>query len=178
MIGWFGSTTQVCWRVKLAMAADILKNDIIACSNWRIKNVSSKYLKKSFKILFFVVSHARAVFPPLTPDNFVGWGVGKRLHVSVWCLATPYTLCFVNFLLMCVLCKMSKSLCASASKCNCEHVGLLMDSSLHSKATGLLHSRQQFLVKFLVRLIERDVYPIKTRDRNAQLVASNLSLWR
>lgn len=79
---------------------------------------------------------------------------------------------------MCVLCKMSKSLCASASKCNCEHVGLLMDSSLHSKATGLLHSRQQFLVKFLVRLIGRDVYPIKTRDRNAQLVASNLAINR
>lgn len=50
-------------------------------------------------------------------------------------------------------------------KCDCVYVGLVVDPSLHSEAAGLLHSRQQFLVKFLVRLVGRDVYPIKTADR-------------
>ena len=56
---------------------------------------------------------------------------------------------------------MSNSLCASASVT----VGLLVESSLHGEAAGLLHSRQQFLIEFLVRLVGRDVYPVKTRDR-------------
>jgi len=42
---------------------------------------------------------------------------------------------------------------------------LVGDPSLHGEAAGLLHSRQQFLIKFLVRLVGWDVYPVKTRDR-------------
>lgn len=57
------------------------------------------------------------------------------------------------------------------------YVGLVVDSSLHSEAAGLLHSCQQFLIKFVVRLIGRDVYPIKTGDREEEeLVASNMTL--
>lgn len=49
------------------------------------------------------------------------------------------------------------------------YVGSAVDSSLHSEAAGFLHSRQQFLVKFLVRLVGRDVYPVKTGDRKLRI---------
>lgn len=55
-------------------------------------------------------------------------------------------------------------------KRDCVYVGSAVDSSLHSEAAGFLHSRQQFLVKFLVRLVGRDVYPVKTRVGLGQVV--------
>lgn len=51
----------------------------------------------------------------------------------------------------------------------CVYVDSAVDSSLHSEAAGLLHSCQQFLIKFLIRLIGRDVYPVKTGDEKAAL---------
>lgn len=71
------------------------------------KNASSKYLKKSFKILYFFVcflsfslSHCVSSFNP--PPTVWWWGGGKRPRVSLWCLAAPYTLCILDILLMCV----------------------------------------------------------------------------
>lgn len=54
--------------------------------------------------------------------------------------------------------------CKCKRKCDCVFVGVIVDSSLHGEAAGLLHSRQQFLVKFLIRLVGRDVYPVKTGE--------------
>lgn len=47
--------------------------------------------------------------------------------------------------------------------------GRWLDSSLHSEAAGLLHSRQQFLVEFLVRLVGRDVDSVETGNREESL---------
>lgn len=108
MIGWFCSKTRICRRVKFAVAADILKNDIIACSNWRIKMLLQniwKNLLKYFIFLFvflsFSFSHCVSSFNP-PPPTVWWWGGGKRPRVSLWCLAAPYTLCILDILLMCV----------------------------------------------------------------------------
>lgn len=122
-----------------------------------------KSLKYFFFLFFFFIFSSPAVVPPLTPQQFGGEEVARD-RVFLWCLAAPYTPRILDILLMCVyICKMSNSLCASASAS--VTVGLLVDSSLHGEAAGLLHSRQQFLIEFLVRLVGRDVYPVKTRDR-------------
>lgn len=44
-----------------------------------------------------------------------------------------------------------------------------MGTSLHSEAAGLLHSRQKFLVEFLVRLVGRDVDSVETGHREEPL---------
>lgn len=63
---------------------------------------------------------------------------------------------------VCVYVKMSNRFCASTSAGLC---GCRLGSSLHSEAAGLLYSRQQFLVEFLVRLVGRDVDSVETGNR-------------
>lgn len=139
---------------------------------------------KILKYFYFFVVFLFAFFPLLLcflllPPTVRWWRGGKRLHVSLWCVAASYTPCILDILSMCVyISKMSNRLCASASASVnvCMFVCLFVDSSLHSKAAGLLHSRQQFLVKFLVRLVRRDVYPVEAKDKKGPLLTFNLTL--
>lgn len=55
--------------VQFAMAADILQNDIIACSNWRIKMLLQNIWKKSFKILYFFLVFL-LFFPSCSASSF------------------------------------------------------------------------------------------------------------
>lgn len=148
-IGSFGGsreTRRAFRRVKLGRGAvgrqaDILKSDIIARSNSRVKNVSSKYVEKNLlKYSFFVVvvvvfsSSSPSAFPPLHPRG------GRRCSCGdAWPLL-PYTLCFVFFVFfnsnfLSVRVKTSQGSCASAS-CRCERAAGLggAGASRHSTA--------------------------------------------
>lgn len=86
--------------VQFANGGRLLKNDIIACSNWRIKMLLQNMWKKSFKILFLncFFPPSPALLPlstPTPPQKFGRWGGGKRPHV----LDAPCTLCILDTLL-------------------------------------------------------------------------------
>lgn len=94
----------VGWFCPICHGGRLLKNDIIACSNWRIKMLLQNMWKKSFKILFFFFflncffSPLLLCFlfqPPSPPQKFGRWGGGKRPRV----LDAPCTLCILDTLL-------------------------------------------------------------------------------
>lgn len=147
------------------------------------KNASSKHLK-NFKILFyffclffvvlFFFSSSCCASSVKPSKQFGGEEVGKRPCVS-FCDAWPLRILLVYLIFCRCLCIYVKCQigCVQVQAWLCVLSVWVVDSSLHSEAAGLLHSRQQFLVKFLVRLVGRDVYPVKTGDRRGSLVTSN-----
>ena len=129
-------------------------------------------------LFYFFLSCCASSFNPPNSSVVKRWQQTVCVCVCVcvcflWCLAAPYTRYSVY---VCIYVKCQIVVCKCKRKCFCVYVGLVVDSSLHSEAAGLLHSRQQFLVKFLVRLVGRDVYPVKTRDRGGELVIRSLTL--
>lgn len=86
--------------------ADILKSDIIARSNSRVKNVCSKYVEKNllkYSFFLFVV----VVFSSSSPSAFLPLhrrGERRCSCGDAWPLL-PYTLCFVFlFFLIAIFC--------------------------------------------------------------------------
>lgn len=84
----------VGWFCPICHGGRLLKNDIIACSNWRIKMLLQNMWKKSFKILFFFFLNC--FFSPLScsassfnphphPKSLVG-EEAARDHVSLMLL--------------------------------------------------------------------------------------------
>lgn len=76
--------------VQFAHGGRLLKNDIIACSNWRIKMLLQNMWKKSFKILFlncffFPLSCSASSFNPHHPKSLVGEEVARD-HMSLMLL--------------------------------------------------------------------------------------------
>lgn len=70
-------------------------------------------------------------------------------------------LVYFSILHIVLIVKSQITVCKCKLKCDSTFV-FAVDFSLHSKAAGFLHSRKEFLIEFLVRLIGRDVYSVKT----------------
>lgn len=70
--------------------------------------------------------------------------------------------CLVYFSILHIVVKGKCQIIVCKCKLKCDSIFLSIVDLFHSKAAGFLHSRKEFLIELLIRLIRRDIYSVET----------------